>query len=100
MQMVDAQTLLTRALLWDVSPCMGAARAFPQDKFHQFHPGVLGIIQVEFTPVGTGSTDWKAILAEAEKIGVEHRFVEQDETSGPPLEAPKTSYANLKKLQA
>jgi sugar phosphate isomerase/epimerase len=51
-----------------------------------------------FTPLGEGSIDWKAVLAEAEKIGVEHWFVEQDETEGPPLKALATSYSNLKKL--
>ncbi len=51
-----------------------------------------------FTEVGTGSIDYKAVLAAAEHIGVEHYFVEQDSTSIPPLESLAISYRNLRKL--
>ena len=53
----------------------------------------------KFAPVGTGTLDFKAILAAADKNGVRWGFVEQDQTYGmPPLEAIKTSFENLKKL--
>lgn len=57
----------------------------------------LGPGSGHFTEVGRGSLDWPAILAEARKIGVEHYFVEQDETSGPPMESLKISYQYLHK---
>ena len=54
-----------------------------------------------FAPVGTGTIDFKAILAAAEKHGVRWGFVEQDKTyDTPPLDAIKTSLENLKKLGA
>jgi sugar phosphate isomerase/epimerase len=51
-----------------------------------------------FVPVGKGSLDWKAILAEAERIGVQHYFVEQDQTAVPPIEAIRQSYAYLRSI--
>lgn len=51
-----------------------------------------------FEPVGSGSLDWKAILAEAERQGVEHYFVEQDQTAGPPLDAIRRSYNYLRSI--
>ena len=54
-----------------------------------------------FAEVGTGILDFKAILAAAEKAGVQWGVVEQDNTYGtPPLEAIKVSFDNLKKLNA
>ena len=54
-----------------------------------------------FAEVGTGSLDFKAILAAAEKHGVRWGMVEQDNTyDTPPLDAIRTSYENLKKLGA
>jgi sugar phosphate isomerase/epimerase len=54
-----------------------------------------------FAPVGTGTIDFKAILAVAEKHGVRWGFVEQDKTyDTPALDAIRTSLENLKKLGA
>ena len=50
------------------------------------------------TPVGTGTINWKGILAAAEQIGVSHMFVEQDSGDLPPIEELRTSYANLQPL--
>ena len=54
-----------------------------------------------FAEVGTGSLDFKSILATAEKHGVRWGMVEQDQTyETPPLDAIRTSYDNLKKHAA
>jgi sugar phosphate isomerase/epimerase len=54
-----------------------------------------------FAPVGTGSIDFKSILAAAEKHGVRWGHVEQDQTyDTPPLDAIRTSFENLKRLGA
>ncbi len=49
-----------------------------------------------FAPVGAGSIDWKSILAEAERLKVEHYFVEQDDTYGHPFESIAASYKYLR----
>jgi sugar phosphate isomerase/epimerase len=55
----------------------------------------------KFAPVGTGTIDYKAVLAAAEKNDVRWGLVEQDKTyDTPPLDALRTSLANLKKLGA
>jgi len=51
-----------------------------------------------FEPVGRGTLDWKAILAEGERLGVEHYFVEQDETRGPAIDAVRASYRYLETI--
>ena len=51
-----------------------------------------------FMPVGNGTLDWKAILAEGERLGVEHYFVEQDETHGPAIDAVRESYRYLESI--
>jgi sugar phosphate isomerase/epimerase len=51
-----------------------------------------------FEPVGSGSLDWKAILAEGKSLGVEHYFVEQDQTAIPPIDALRKSYAYLRSI--
>lgn len=57
--------------------------------------------EMRFAEVGTGSLDFNAILAAAEKHGVQWGMVEQDNTyDTPPLDAIRTSYENLKKLGA
>ena len=50
-----------------------------------------------FTPVGTGTINWKRILEAAEKHDIRHLFVEQD-SGGVPLENVKTSFKNLEAL--
>ncbi len=51
-----------------------------------------------FTEVGTGSIDWRAVIAAARKAGVEHYFVEQDSTERPALESIAISYRNLRQI--
>lgn len=52
-----------------------------------------------FAEVGSGTLDFKAILAAASGTGVAHMFVEQDQTPGDPLESIKKSYAYLSGLR-
>ncbi|MBN7817968.1 sugar phosphate isomerase/epimerase family protein [Algoriphagus pacificus] len=52
-----------------------------------------------FAPVNTGSIDFKRILAEKEKSGMEFYLVEQDQTFGlDPMEAIKISHDGLKEI--
>lgn len=53
----------------------------------------------QFAPVGTGSIDFKRILAEKEKSGMEYYLVEQDQTFGlDPMEAIKISHEGLAEI--
>jgi sugar phosphate isomerase/epimerase len=51
-----------------------------------------------FTEVGRGTIDFKKIFAESDKAGIQHYFVEQDETPGSPFESIKMSIDYLKQL--
>lgn len=51
-----------------------------------------------FTPVGTGTIDWKAVIAAARAEGIRHYFVEQDSGPPGPLECLRVSYKNLRPL--
>ena len=51
-----------------------------------------------FKEVGNGVLDWPAILRAAAAAGVQHYFVEQDQTPGDPLESARQSYNYLSKL--
>jgi sugar phosphate isomerase/epimerase len=82
------------------------AGADPLEYFEKY-PGRFKIWHVKdmdsqgrFAPVGTGSIDFKRILAQKEKSGMEYYIVEQDQTfdGQQPLEALKISYDNLKKI--
>ena len=53
-----------------------------------------------FTEVGSGTLDWKDILATAAKTGVEHYFVERDSGDLPAMESLRISYRNLQKIMA
>jgi len=53
-----------------------------------------------FKEVGNGSLDFPAILKTAEKIGVKHYFVEQDQTPGDPVASLKQSYTYITGLRA
>lgn len=53
-----------------------------------------------FTEVGTGTIDYKTILAVAQRQRIQHMFVEQDSTTIPPMESLRISYTNLEKLMA
>jgi sugar phosphate isomerase/epimerase len=52
-----------------------------------------------FQEVGNGTIDFPAILKTAEKIGVKHYFVEQDQTPGDPIASLKISYKYLTGLR-
>lgn len=56
--------------------------------------------QGRFAPVGTGSIDFKRILAKSEQAGLEYYIVEQDMTFDgmQPLEAIRISFGNLEEL--
>ena len=51
-----------------------------------------------FKEVGTGVVDFPAVLRAAEQVGVEHFYVEQDQTPGDPVASLKISYDNLRKM--
>ena len=51
-----------------------------------------------FKEVGSGSLDFAAILKAAAAAGAKHYFVEQDQTSGDPLDSLRQSYQHLSKL--
>ena len=59
---------------------------------------VLDATAAHFVPVGRGTLDWMAILSEGKHLGVEHYFVEQDETRGSPVDALRQSYRYLRTL--
>jgi sugar phosphate isomerase/epimerase len=50
----------------------------------------------EFLEVGSGVVDWTKVLKNAASAGVGHFYVEQDYTSGDPIESLKKSYAFLR----
>ena len=52
----------------------------------------------DFRAVATGTLDFVSILKACEKAGVQHYYVEQDQTPGPPVDSLKLSYINLRKL--
>jgi sugar phosphate isomerase/epimerase len=51
-----------------------------------------------FKEVGNGVIDWPKVLQAADSAGVQHYFVEQDQTPGDPLISLKESYTYLSKL--
>jgi sugar phosphate isomerase/epimerase len=53
---------------------------------------------MHFTEVGTGSLDYRTILAAAKAAGVKHYFLEQDFTTIPPLESVAIGYRNVRRL--
>ena len=50
-----------------------------------------------FAEIGRGTLKWREILATAQRLGVEHYFVEQDE-SDKPFESLKISYDELRRI--
>jgi sugar phosphate isomerase/epimerase len=53
---------------------------------------------MHFTEVGNGTIAWRPLFAEAEKLGIEHYYIEQDESDKTPMESLKISYQYLHKL--
>ncbi len=51
-----------------------------------------------FTEVGNGTISWRALLALAQKLDIEHYYVEQDQSDKPPLESLKISYDYLHRI--
>jgi hypothetical protein len=52
-----------------------------------------------FKEVGAGVLDFPAILRSAEAVGVEHSFVEQDQTPGDQIDSIRKSYELLRNLK-
>jgi sugar phosphate isomerase/epimerase len=52
-----------------------------------------------FQEVGSGILDWKRILRAAAANGVEHYFVEQDQTPGDPVESLRKSFTFISNLE-
>ena len=52
-----------------------------------------------FKEVGSGVLDWTAVLRAAAGAGVQHYFVEQDQTPGDPVDSLRQSFGYLSKLQ-
>jgi sugar phosphate isomerase/epimerase len=51
-----------------------------------------------FTEVGNGTIAWRPLLALAQKLGIEHYFVEQDKSDTSPMDSLKISYEYLRKI--
>jgi sugar phosphate isomerase/epimerase len=51
-----------------------------------------------FTEVGNGTIKWRPLLALAQKLGIEHYYVEQDESDKSPMDSLKISYTFLHKI--
>jgi sugar phosphate isomerase/epimerase len=58
----------------------------------------MSLSSAHFTEVGNGAIDWPHIFAAAEKLQVEHYFVEQDRIDGSPLASVRASYDYLHKI--
>lgn len=56
----------------------------------------MGPSSSHFAPVGQGSIDWKSVLDAAQRLHIEHYFVEQDDTYGHPIESIRASYQYLR----
>jgi sugar phosphate isomerase/epimerase len=59
-----------------------------------------GLGKEAFREVGNGSLDFAAILKACETAGVQHYFVEQDQTPGDPLASLRQSYEHLRAIAA
>jgi sugar phosphate isomerase/epimerase len=77
-------------------------------KYFSAYPGRFPLVHVKdmdgtprhfFTEVGRGIIDFKKIFAAAQKAGVKHYFVEQDETPASPFSSIKLSMDYLKRLE-
>jgi sugar phosphate isomerase/epimerase len=59
---------------------------------------VLDSSAEHFIEAGNGTIAWRALLALAQKLGIEHYFVEQDESDKSPMDSLKISYTFLHKI--
>ena len=51
-----------------------------------------------FAEVGKGTIAWRSLLTLAQKLGIEHYYIEQDESDKSPMESLKISYAFLRPM--
>ena len=58
---------------------------------------VLDASAEHFTEAGNGTIPWRPLLTLAQKQGIEHYYVEQDETDKSPMDSLKMSYTFLRK---
>jgi sugar phosphate isomerase/epimerase len=65
----------------------------------QIHLKDMNPITCEFTEVGNGLMDLKAIFKVGNEVGAKWVIVEQDSCPGPELESAKISITNLKKVK-
>jgi sugar phosphate isomerase/epimerase len=86
---------------------MTKAGRSPQ-KYFAAHPRRFALVHVKdmdrsprrfFTEAGRGVIDFKTLLPQAKRAGVEHFFVEQDETPGSPFDSIRISYDYLSALR-
>jgi sugar phosphate isomerase/epimerase len=77
-------------------------------KYFAANPGRFALVHVKdmdntpkkfFTEVGRGVIDFKQLLPQAQRAGVKHFFVEQDETPGSPFDSIKISFDYLHALR-
>jgi sugar phosphate isomerase/epimerase len=59
---------------------------------------VLDDAAAHFSEVGNGTIAWRPLLALAQKLGIEHYFVEQDKSDKSPMDSLKISYSFLRKI--
>jgi sugar phosphate isomerase/epimerase len=59
---------------------------------------VLDASAEHFAEVGNGTIRWRALLVLAQKLGIEHYYVEQDESDKSPMDSLKISYTYLRKV--
>src|SRR5690606_25484534 len=86
-------------LYWTVKAGLDPVKLFKD------HPGRFPLWHVkdmntagDFSEVGTGVIDFKAIFEHKKTAGLKHFFVEQDKTVKPPLESITISYNNLEEI--
>lgn len=97
---VDASLLdMELDLYWTVKAGLDPVKLFKD------HPGRFPLWHVkdmntagEFSEVGTGVIDFKAIFDNKKVAGLKHFFVEQDKTVKPPLESITISFENVNKI--
>ena len=51
-----------------------------------------------FTEVGSGTIAWRPLLQLAQKLGIEHYYVEQDKSDKSPMDSLKISYDYLRRM--
>jgi sugar phosphate isomerase/epimerase len=61
---------------------------------------VVDVVETTTTEVGSGKVDWKKLFAACDPKRIKHYYYEQEQWDGPVLEAAKTSFDYLSKLNA